>query len=53
MTYPFTKAQHEELFKGFSANLTKDMNDLLKFGQENQKELLDGLQKNLMRDLTN
>jgi len=53
MTYPFTKAQHEELFKEFQGNLVKDMNEMLKFGQESQKELLEGLQKNLMRDLTN
>ena len=53
MTYPFTKAQHEELFKDFSANLLQEMNQLLKVGQETQKDLLEGLKKNLVKDLSN
>ena len=52
MRYPFTKAQHEELFKEFSANLLKEMNQMLKYGQESQKDLLEGLKKSLMKDLT-
>lgn len=52
MTYPFTKSQHEELFKEFSGNLLKEMNEMLKYGHQTQKNVLDDLKKTLTKDLT-
>lgn len=53
MSYPAVKGQHEDLFKQFSNRLLKDMTDVLNYGEENKKEMLEGLHKTLMRDLTN
>lgn len=53
LKYPFTKAQHEELFKEFAGKINKEMNNLIVEGERQQREMLEGLKKGLMKSLAN